>query len=101
MHGVQLVTTYYTCTQWPASSAVELMNTAKQEVRKQMLVDALNALLMLINLECKRFQYMKQEQDAWGDDSRLSPLEKELYKSTYGDLSTSNSMTIGKSKCNK
>ena len=68
-----------------ATSSVELMNAANREVRAQTAVNALNAALLLINLECKRFQPMKQQ--AWGDDLGLTPRGKELYESTYTDLS--------------
>jgi hypothetical protein len=67
-----------------ASSAVELMNAANKEMRARMAVDALNATLLLIRLECDRFDRMKQE--AWGDDSFLSQRGKDEYDSTYTDL---------------
>jgi hypothetical protein len=41
--------------QQSASSAVESMNTANKEMRACMAVDALNATLLLIRLECKDF----------------------------------------------
>jgi hypothetical protein len=47
-----------------ASSAVESMNAANKEMRACTAVDALNATLLLIRLECnrfQRFQRMKQE----------------------------------------
>ncbi len=70
--------------QQSASSAVELMNAANKEMRACTAVDALNATLLLIRLECNSFQRMKQE--AWGDDSGLTPREKDEYDSTYTDL---------------
>ncbi len=42
-------------------SAVELMNAANKEMHALMAVDALNATLLLIRLECNRFLRMKQE----------------------------------------
>ena len=63
--------------QCSATSSVELINATA--------VDPLNATLLLINLECERFQHMKQQ--AWGDDLGLTPRGKELYESTYTDLS--------------
>jgi hypothetical protein len=68
-----------------ATSSIESMNAANKEVRERTAVDALNAALLLINLECERFQCTKQQ--AWGDDSGLTPRGKELYESTYTDLS--------------
>jgi hypothetical protein len=56
--------------QQSASTAVESMNAANKEMRARTAVDALNATLLLIRLECDRFQRMKQE--AWGDDSGLT-----------------------------
>ncbi len=47
-------------------------------------VDALKATLLLIRLEWDRFQRMKQE--AWSDDSGLTPRGKDEYDSTYTDL---------------
>jgi hypothetical protein len=67
-----------------ASSAVESMNAVNKEMRARTAVDALNATLLLIRLECDRFQRMKQE--AWGDDSGLTPCGKDEYDSTYTDL---------------
>jgi hypothetical protein len=70
--------------QQSASSAVESMNAATKEMRARTAVDALNATLLLIRLECNRFQRMKWE--AWGDDSGLTPRRKDEYDSTYTDL---------------
>jgi hypothetical protein len=67
-----------------ASSAVESMNAANKEMHACMAVDALNATLLLIRLECNRFLRMKQE--AWGDDSFLTPRGKDEYDSTYTDF---------------
>ncbi len=47
--------------QQSASSAVESMNAVNKEMRARTAVDALNATLLLIRLECNRFQQMKQE----------------------------------------
>jgi hypothetical protein len=47
-------------------------------------VDALNATLLLIRLECNRYLRMKQE--AWGDDLFLTQRGKDEYDSTYTDL---------------
>jgi hypothetical protein len=70
--------------QQSASSAVELMNAANKEMHACTAVDALNASLLLIRLECNRFLRMKQE--AWGDDSFLTPRRKDEYGSTYTDF---------------
>jgi hypothetical protein len=47
--------------QQSASSAVESMNAVNKEMRARTAVDALNATLLLIRLECNRFLRMKQE----------------------------------------
>jgi hypothetical protein len=70
--------------QQSASRAVELMNAANKEMHARTAVDALNATLLLIRLECNRFLRMKQE--AWGDDLFLTPRGKDEYDSTYTDL---------------
>jgi hypothetical protein len=70
--------------QQSASNAVESMNTENQEMRARTAVDTLNATLLLIRLECDRFQRMKQE--AWGGDSGLTPRGKDEYDSTCTDL---------------
>jgi hypothetical protein len=70
--------------QQSALSAVESMNAANKEMRTRTAVDALNATLLVIRLECDRFDRMKQE--AWGDDSFLSLRRKDEYDSTYTDL---------------
>jgi hypothetical protein len=70
--------------QQSASSAVESMNAANKEMHARTAVDTLNMTLLLIRLECNRFDRMKQE--AWGNDSFLSPCGKDEYDSTYTDL---------------
>jgi hypothetical protein len=67
-----------------ASSAVESMNAGNKEMRARTAGDTINATLLLIRLECNRFLKMKQE--AWGDDSLLTPCRKDEYDSTYTDL---------------
>ena len=71
-----------------ASSAIKSMHAAIKEVRVRTAVDAGNAALLLTNLECKRFCWMKQK--AWGGESALTPHEKEEYDITYTDLVPSN-----------
>ncbi len=61
--------------QQSALNAVESMNAANKEMHARTAVDTLNATLLLIRLECNRFLRMKQE--AWGDDSFLTPRGKE------------------------
>ncbi len=70
--------------QQSASSAVELMNATNKEMRACTAVDALNATLLLIRLECNRFVRMKQE--AWGDNLFLTLLGKDENDSTYTNL---------------
>jgi hypothetical protein len=70
--------------QQSAPSTVESMNAVNIEMWARTAVDALNATLLLIRLECDRFQRMKQE--AWGDDLGLPTRGKDEYDSTYTDL---------------
>ncbi len=70
--------------QQSASSAVESMNAENKEMQACTAVDTLNKTLLLIRLECNRFQRMKQE--AWGDDSGLTLRGKDEYDITYTDL---------------
>jgi hypothetical protein len=60
------------------------MNAVNKEMRARMAVDALNATLLLIRLECNRFVRMKREE--WGDNLFLIPRGRDEYDSTSTDL---------------
>jgi hypothetical protein len=59
------------------SGAVESMNRANSEMRARTAVDLPNATILLLKLECTRFNKMKQE--AWGGNSILTPRGKDEY----------------------
>jgi hypothetical protein len=54
-----------------SSAAVESMNAANKEIRQRMAVDLLNVSILLIRLECNRFNKMKEL--AWRSDNELTP----------------------------
>ena len=60
------------------------MNKANKEMRARTAVDLLNACMLLIKLECKRFYKMKK--DAWGGTTVLTPRGIEEYKATFTNL---------------
>ena len=43
-----------------SSAAVESMNAANKEIRQRTAVDLVNATILLIRLECNRFNKMKE-----------------------------------------
>ncbi len=49
-----------------ASAGAESMNVANFSIRQRTSVDLNNAMLLLIELECKR--YRKQQAEAWNHD---------------------------------
>jgi hypothetical protein len=64
-----------------ASSSVESMNQANKEVRARTAVDVVNASILLLQLECKRF---KQHQEiAWKRNEYLTPHGNKLRDSTF------------------
>ena len=70
-----------------SSGAVESMNRANSEMRARTAVDLPNATILLLKLECARFNRMKQE--AWGGNSILTPRGKEEYDATFTNLNPS------------
>ncbi len=56
-------------------------------------MDLLNASLLLIKKECERFA--KQNQEAWGDNSIITPCGAEEYNSTVENLH----LSMYKKKC--
>ena len=69
----------------PSPGTVEPMNRFNKEMRVQMTIDLLNVIMLLLKLECVRFNKMKQE--AWGGNSVLTPWKKEEYDATFTNLS--------------
>ncbi len=67
-----------------ASSVVEGMNAVNKQLRTRMVVDLLNASLLLIKMECK--QFAKQKHEAWGSNSILTHHGAEEYDSTFQSL---------------
>jgi hypothetical protein len=70
-----------------SSGTVESMNKANKDIRVQMAVDLLNACMLVIKLECVRFDKMKQY--AWGGTSVLTPWGVKEYEATFTNLSPS------------
>ncbi len=71
-----------------SSGAVESMNRANNKMRAWTAIDLPNATILLLKLECSRFNKMKQE--AWGGNSILTPWGKYKYDATFTNLNSSN-----------
>ncbi len=69
------------------SGAVEMMNRVNSEMRARTAFDLPNATILLLKLECNRFNKMKQE--AWDGNSILTPLGKKEYDATFTNLNPS------------
>ncbi len=68
-----------------ASSGVESMNWANNLARERTAVDCLNAILLILKLEGKRFDLFKQE--AWGrDDKVLTARGLDLMEDAFMDV---------------
>jgi hypothetical protein len=63
------------------SAAVESMNAANKEMRAKTAVDPLNACLLLMKLECKRFN--EQRAKAWSSDCFLTPRGTVEYEEVF------------------
>jgi len=63
------------------SAAVESMNAANKKMRAKTAVDPLNACLLLMKLECKRFN--KQRAKAWSSDCFLMPRGTVKYEEVF------------------
>jgi len=70
-----------------ASAGVESMNAANYAMRQRAAVDINNAVLLLVEVVCKR--YRKQQADAWSIDSVLSPRGQEEFDETFHKLNHS------------
>ncbi len=64
-----------------SSAAVESMNAANKEIQQRTAVDLVNATILLIRLECKRFTKMKEL--AWRTDNVFTPRGEMEYNETF------------------
>jgi hypothetical protein len=69
-----------------SSAAVESMNAANREMRAKTAVDPLNACILLLRMECKRF--IKQRELAWAMDTDLTTRGRVLYDEVFSNIST-------------
>ena len=60
------------------------MNNANYIMRQRTAVDAVNAMLLLIELELNR--YRKQQEKAWSIEGVFSPRGQAEFEETYNDL---------------
>ena len=69
-----------------SSASVESMNAANREMRAKTAVDPLNACILLLRMECKRF--IKQRELAWKLDTDLTTRGKLLYDEVFSNVSS-------------
>jgi hypothetical protein len=55
---------------WSSSASVESMNAANRDMRSKRAVDPLNACMLLLRMECRRF--MKQQKVVWETEGELT-----------------------------
>ena len=55
---------------WSSSASVESMNAANHDMQSKRAMDPLNACLLLLRMECRRF--MKQRKVAWETEGELT-----------------------------
>ncbi|MFM6174888.1 MAG: SWIM zinc finger family protein, partial [Sphaerospermopsis kisseleviana] len=67
-----------------SSSGAESMNAANFSVRQRTSVDLNNAMLLLIELECKR--YRKQQAEAWNHNGILTPRGNLEFEESFNGL---------------
>ena len=67
-----------------SSAAIESMNAANREMRAKTAVDPLNACILLLKMECKRF--IKQRDLAWSMDAELTPRGKLEYDEVFANI---------------
>ena len=67
-----------------SSAAVESMNAANKEMRAKTAVDPLNACILLLKMECKRF--IKQRDLAWSTDAELTPRGKLEFDEVFANI---------------
>ena len=68
-----------------SSAAVESMNAANKEIQQRTAVDLVNATILLMRLECKRFTKMKDL--AWQSDNLLTPRVEMEFNETFDGIS--------------
>jgi hypothetical protein len=68
-----------------SSAVVESMNPANREMRAKMAVDPLNACILLIRMECKRF--ISQRRLAWAMETELTSQGKVEYDKVFTNIS--------------
>jgi hypothetical protein len=73
----------YHCT---SSAAVESMNAANREMRAKTAVDPLNACILLLRMECKRF--ISQRRLAWAMETELTSRGKVEYDVVFTNISS-------------
>ena len=71
----------YHCT---SSAAIQSMNAANREMRAKTAVDPMNACILLLKMECKRF--IKQRDLAWSMDAELTPQGKLEYDEVFANI---------------
>lgn len=69
-----------------SSAAVESMNAANREMHAKSAVDPVNACILLIRMECKRF--VKQRQLAWAVDTELTRQGTVEYDEVFTNFSS-------------
>ena len=67
-----------------ASSGVESMNSANYSMRQRTAIDMVNAALLLVDMEIKR--YKKQQTSAWSKNSLFSPRGQIEFDETFNDV---------------
>ena len=68
------------------SAAVESMNAANREMQAKTAVDPLNACILLIRMECKRF--INQRRLAWAMETELTSRGKVEYDKVFTNISS-------------
>ncbi len=69
---------------WSTSVAVESTNAANRKMHSKSSVDPMNACILLMKLECKRFNVQRAE--AWSSDNFLTPHGTVEYKEVFQDI---------------
>jgi len=67
-----------------SSAGVESMNAVNREMRAKTAVDPLNACILLMKMECKRF--VKQRRMAMETDTELTPRGRVLYDEVFSNV---------------
>ena len=71
-----------------ASSGVESMNNANKAVRNHSAVDPVNSIILLLNLEAKR--YAKEHKAAWAWETSLTPKGEEICHKAFEEIVCNN-----------